>query len=273
MLDGFLLRMKKDFQTHILKEGVAAGFVLFDGKKTSCLLHHSDEATGIHYRLLPINRAIISELFSPKEMEFHLDLVRRHLKFPDGMRLMDRPPEYRGGKSVHFQRTETASHFGREIGLQYVHANIRYCEALAKAGRADELLDSLLIISPVAIADVVPNARPRQANLYFSSSDTDVYDRYEAAESMGELREGKVGALGGWRLYSSGAWHLHRVGHKPVVRHPPQLWPHCDRPGSTEIYEWCGALPRLEWQESAMDLPRYKANVRSNLRHCQRCAD
>ncbi|HEY6132216.1 MAG TPA: hypothetical protein VIV27_09360, partial [Halioglobus sp.] len=203
-LNTFLIRLKSDYRTHILRDGVTAGFVLFDGKKSSCLLHPSDAATGIHYRLLPINRAIISELFLPQEMEFHLDLVRRHLTFPDGVRLMDRPPQYRGGKSVHFQRAETAAHFGREIGLQYVHANIRYCEALAKAGRAEELLNSLQVISPVAIGEIVPNARPRQANLYFSSSDADVYDRYEAAERMGELKEGKVGALGGWRLYSSG---------------------------------------------------------------------
>ncbi len=117
---------------------------------------------------------------------------------------MDRPPEYTGGKSVHFQRAETASHFGREIGLQYVHAHIRYCEALAKVGRAEELLEGLLAISPVAIKDTVPNARPRQANLYFSSSDAEVYDRYEAAKSMDDLKSGHVGALGGWRLYSSG---------------------------------------------------------------------
>ncbi len=203
-LDAFVQRMKNDYRTHILKDGVTAGFVLFDGLKTSHMLHPSDTTTGIHYRLLPINRAILSELFTPAEMEFHLDLARRHLKFPDGMRLMDRAPEYRGGKAVHFQRAETAAHFGREIGLQYVHANIRYCEALAKVGRADELLEFLLIISPVALKEVVPNARPRQANLYFSSSDADVYTRYEAAARMGELKEGKVGALGGWRLYSSG---------------------------------------------------------------------
>jgi cellobiose phosphorylase len=169
------------------------------------MLHPSDHMTGIHYRLLPINRAILSELFTPAEMESHLTLAHRHLKFPDGMRLMDKAPEYRGGKTVHFQRAETAAHFGREIGLQYIHANIRYCEALAKVGRADELLECLMIISPVAIKDVVPNARPRQANLYFSSSDADVSTRYEAAARMDELKEGKVGALGGWRLYSSGS--------------------------------------------------------------------
>ncbi len=196
--------MKSDFRTHIIRDGVAAGFVLFEGDTSTPLLHPADEETGIHYRLLPINRAIISEQFSPQEVDFHLDLVHRHLKFPDGVRLMDRSPQYRGGISVHFQRAETAAHFGREIGLMYVHANIRYCEALAKAGRADELLEMLQVISPVATADVVPNAQPRQANLYFTSSDAQVYDRYEAAQRMDELKEGKVGALAGWRLYSSG---------------------------------------------------------------------
>jgi len=203
-LSAFLIRMFDDFQTHILKDGVAAGFVLFNGKGTTHMLHPSDQVNGIRYRLLPINRAIISELFTPEEKDLHLDLVDEHLKFPDGVRLMDRPPEYTGGKSVHFQRAETASHFGREIGLQYVHAHIRYCEALAKVGRADELLEGLLTVTPVAIQETVPNARPRQANLYFSSSDAEVYDRYEAAESMDKLKQGKVGALGGWRLYSSG---------------------------------------------------------------------
>jgi CRISPR-associated protein Csx3 len=203
-LARFLGRMHDDFRRHILKDGVAAGFVLFDRDETRHMLHPSDTENGIRYRLLPINRSIISELFDPAEKDDHLELVDRYLKFPDGVRLMDRPPEYTGGKSIHFQRAETASHFGREIGLQYVHAHIRYCEALAKVGRADELLEGLLTVSPVAIRDTVANARPRQANLYFSSSDADVYNRYEASLGMDELKKGHIGALGGWRLYSSG---------------------------------------------------------------------
>jgi cellobiose phosphorylase len=203
-LDRFLVRLRNDYCLHVIRDNVVAGFVLFDGQQTSALLHPSDDATGIHYRLLPINQGISSELFSPQQVENHLEIVRRHLLFPDGVRLMDRPAQYTGGQSVHFQRAETAANFGREIGLQYVHANIRHCEALAKVGRADELLELLLRISPVAIAEVVANAQPRQANLYFSSSDAQVYDRYEAAAGMEKLRTGKIGALAGWRLYSSG---------------------------------------------------------------------
>lgn len=202
-LDEFLEKMVADFRKHIIEDGVAAGFVFFAEDETTHMLHPSDKG-GMTCRLLSINRSIISELFTPEEKDVHLDLGARHLRFPDGMHLMDHPPAYTGGKSTRFQRAETASHFGREIGLQYVHAHIRYCEALAKVGRADELVDGLLQISPVAIKDTVPNARPRQSNLYFSSSDADVYDRYEAQRGMDELKKGQIGALGGWRLYSSG---------------------------------------------------------------------
>ena len=34
--------------------------------------------------------------------------------------------------STNFKRAEQAANFGREIGLQYVHAHIRYTEAMAK---------------------------------------------------------------------------------------------------------------------------------------------
>ncbi len=204
-LDTFVARMKSDFRTHIIRDGVAAGFVLFEGEKSIPLLHPTDEETGIHYRLLPINRAIISELFSPQEVEFHLDLVHRHLKFPDGVRLMDRSPQYRGGISVHFQRAETAAHFGREIGL---HVCAREHPLLRGAGqggtRRRTARDAAGDFTGGDRGDVVPNARPRQANLYFTSSDAQVYDRYEAAQRMDDLKAGKVGALAGWRLYSSG---------------------------------------------------------------------
>ena len=48
---------------------------------------------------------------------------------------------YHGGTSTLFRRAESAANFGREIGLQYVHAHIRYIEALARIGRPDEAFD------------------------------------------------------------------------------------------------------------------------------------
>jgi hypothetical protein len=61
----------------------------------------------------------------------HLRLIREHLLFPDGVRLIDRPVAYRGGPQTMFRRAESSSFFGREIGLMYVHAHLRYAEAMA----------------------------------------------------------------------------------------------------------------------------------------------
>ncbi len=203
-LDAFLKKMEEDIRTYIFKDGVAAGFVLINGGAPRYMLHPRDRETGIHYRLLPANRGMISQLFTPEEAEDHLAMIQKHLLFPDGAHLMDTIPAYRGGEATHFQRAETAACFGREVGMQYVHAHLRYCEALAQTGWAQELLDGLLTVSPVAIRETVPNARPRQANLYFSSSDADFFHRYEASDKYAELKEGRIPVSGGWRLYSSG---------------------------------------------------------------------
>jgi len=198
--------MQQDFRRWILRDGVVAGFVHFseDGRSARAMLHPEDKTTGIRYRLLPMTRGIISGIFTPEEAARHLALIRGPLSFPDGVRLMDRPAEYRGGLQRHFRRAETASNFGREIGLQYVHAHLRYLEALSALGKGRDLLEAMLQVNPIDLASSVPNAAPRQANAYFSSSDGDFPDRYEAMRRFDELRTGKVAAKGGWRIYSSG---------------------------------------------------------------------
>ncbi len=50
----------------------------------------------------------------------------------------------------------------------------------------------------------VPNARIRQSNMYFSSSEGAFDDRYAYARDFHLLKEGKIEVKGGWRLYSSG---------------------------------------------------------------------
>ncbi|HCM13995.1 MAG TPA: hypothetical protein DHW85_12555, partial [Lachnospiraceae bacterium] len=62
----------------------------------------------------------------------------------------------------YFKRAETAANFGREIGLQYVHAHIRFIESMAKLGKADETWDNLLKVIPIKIQTKVPNASARQ---------------------------------------------------------------------------------------------------------------
>ena len=53
----------------------------------------------------------------------------------------------------------------------YVHAHIRYLEAMAKIGEADRLYHGLKVINPILIQENVNNAITRQSNMYFSSSD------------------------------------------------------------------------------------------------------
>jgi cellobiose phosphorylase len=198
--------VRDDFRKHVLIDGQVAGFLLFDEGYTKAepLLHPMDARTGMSNRLIPMTRSIIAGLLTPAEAEHQMQRIAECLKFPDGVRLMDRPAPYQGGLETFFKRAESAANFGREIGLQYVHAHIRYAEALAKMGRADEFYAALLTICPVSIKETVPNAELRQANMYFSSSDGAFLNRADAAENYEKLRDGSIPVKGGWRLYSSG---------------------------------------------------------------------
>ncbi|MFH0909256.1 MAG: amylo-alpha-1,6-glucosidase [bacterium] len=204
-LDAMAADVRRDFNKIVVRDGIVSGFVIFEDNGTiRPLLHPDDKVTGIRYRLLPMTRGIISEIFTPEQAKKHLELIEKHLLFPDGARLMDRAAVYHDGLSKLFKRAETSAYFGREVSLQYVHAHIRYAEALAKVGRGQELLKALLTVNPVQVRETVPSAVARQSNTYFSSSDGDLADRYEAFARYGEIREGKVPLKGGWRVYSSG---------------------------------------------------------------------
>jgi 1,2-beta-oligoglucan phosphorylase len=197
--------IKADYQKYMLSQDVIPGFVYMENaNEPKLMLHPSDNTTGINYRLLPMTRSMIAELLTPEQAEQHLDVIMDKFYCPDGVRLMDKPAHYKGGVSTHFKRAEQASNFGREIGLQYVHAHIRFVEAMAKLGKSDEVWRGLEKINPVMIQETVPNAERRQSNAYFSSSDGDFKTRYEAQERFGELKEGKEKVKGGWRIYSSG---------------------------------------------------------------------
>ncbi|WP_415910844.1 GH36-type glycosyl hydrolase domain-containing protein [Oleiharenicola sp. Vm1] len=212
-LEALLARMRRDFAAQLMPGGTVAGFLIneADGAKRP-LLHPADTVTGIRYRLLPMTRSVLAELFTPEEARRHLAIVERDLKFTDGVRLMSEPAVYHGGLEKLFKRADTAANVGREIGLQYVHAHLRYAEAMAKVGDADRLWEALQVVNPVGLDQVVPRAVARQSNVYFSSSDADFADRVEAAARWPELRAGRVPVRGGWRLYSSGpGLFLHKV--------------------------------------------------------------
>ena len=165
--------MRADFNRHLVRDGTVAGYALFDAglAEPELLLHPSDTRTGLRYSLLPMTRSIIGGLFTEEQARHHLRLIREHLLFPDGVRLMDRPVAYHGGPERVFRRAESAAFFGREIGLMYVHAHLRYGEAMAVLGEAEALWEALQVVNPVSVAERVANASPRQRNAYFSSSD------------------------------------------------------------------------------------------------------
>jgi len=197
-------RIRADFDRYLVPDGVVAGLAYFGADGVEYLLHPRDQRTGVSYRLLPMTRGVISGVFDAVQAERHRVLIERHLTFPDGVRLMDQPMPYRGGVSTIFKRAESAAYFGREVGLKYVHAHIRYIEAMCRLGRADEAWAGLMAVCPIGLQEAVPNALPRQSNAYFSSSDADFADRDEASRGFGRLKSGRVGVKGGWRIYSSG---------------------------------------------------------------------
>jgi cellobiose phosphorylase len=151
-----------------------------------------------------MNRGVISGMFSKAEAERHLKVIEEELKGPDGARLMDTPLQYRGGPQTIFQRAESSTYFGREIGLMYVHEHLRYAESQARMGKPEAFLRALRQAIPVDYQEVVPQGDLRQSNCYYSSSDVMFRSRYEADARYGDVIAGKLSFKGGWRVYSSG---------------------------------------------------------------------
>ncbi len=201
--------VQADFQRLLVIDGVVTGYALFEageapGAAPQPLLHPRDMLTGVHYSLLPMIHAITEELLSPAQAAAHLHLIKAHLTGPDGARLFDRPMPYRGGPERLFQRAESCAFFGREIGVMYMHAHLRFAEALAHLGEAGGFFDALCKAHPIGLNARVPSASHRQANCYYSSSDAAFADRYQAQHDYGRIAAGTVALDGGWRIYSSG---------------------------------------------------------------------
>lgn len=205
-LEKMAAKMKTAFQEKLIVDGIPAGFVYIqpDGS-LDYMLHPRDTRTGIHYRLLPLTRSIISELADRAQADRNECIIEEKLTFPDGVRLMDHPARYQGGVCEFFQRAEQAANVGREISLQYVHAHIRFIQAMAKLGSSKKAWENLEKIIPAGIQACVKNAQLRQANAYFSSSEGDFKTRYEYQQEFERLRTGDIPVKAGWRIYSSGS--------------------------------------------------------------------
>ena len=198
--------VRTDFQRLLIPDGVLTGYAVFDGAAdVRYLLHPRDGVTGVRYSSLAMIHAILEDLLTADQTRAHLEIIQRELSGPDGVRLFDRPLPYHGGPQRVFQRAESATFFGREIGLMYMHAHLRYAQALAHVGLADEFFRALCQAAPVGVRAVVPTASLRQANCYYSSSDAAFADRYQARAQYERIRSGTIPLDGGWRVYSSGA--------------------------------------------------------------------
>jgi 1,2-beta-oligoglucan phosphorylase len=213
-LEAWAAAVQRDFQRLLLVDGVLTGYALFDesGSRAESgpdvfryLLHPRDQTTGVRYSVLAMIHAILEDMLTPEQAREHLALIERHLSGPDGVRLFDRPMPYHGGTQRFFQRAESATFFGREIGLMYMHAHLRYAQALAHMGEADRFFRALCHANPIGIRDIVPIASLRQANCYYSSSDAAFADRYQASAEYERVASGAIALDGGWRVYSSGA--------------------------------------------------------------------
>lgn len=192
-----------DIRRLLLPDGVAAGFATVEDGVVTPVIHPRDTTTGLSYRLIPLTRTVIAGAVDTEQAARHERLVREHLHFPDGVRLTNRPARFADGEVESFLRAEQAAFFGREVGLMYVHAHVRWVEALAALGRA-AVGEELLRLSPVGMRERVPSALPRQRTCYTSSSDATFPDRYAAAAGFDGLRTGDVPTADGWRVYSSG---------------------------------------------------------------------
>ena len=95
--------IKSDFNKYLVKDGIVAGYGLVEEDGSiSVLLHPSDTTTGIHYSILPMDRGMMSGIFTKEQAQHHQQLIEKHLKGPDGARLMDRPLKYKGGIQDYF---------------------------------------------------------------------------------------------------------------------------------------------------------------------------
>jgi cellobiose phosphorylase len=205
-LDALAAAVRKDFNRHLIRDGVVAGYGVFrpEGGEPELLLHPSDKQTGLAFSLLPMTQSMIGGMFTKVQARKHLSLIRKHLLYSDGARLMDKPIAYHGGPETFFQRAESAAFFGREIGLMYTHSHLRYGEAMSDIGEFAALWEALLVANPIAVTDGLPNASLRQRNAYFSSSDAAFNDRYQASNEWARVKADSIAVDGGWRVYSSG---------------------------------------------------------------------
>ncbi len=202
-LSRYLNTVKRALNKDALSHGVPCGFILRE-KRSKKLLHPTDKTSGIKYRLLSLTRTVLADVYEKEQNLTNVKVAMLKLLHPDGVRLMDKPIKYSGTSPKLFLRAEQATNVGREIGLMYSHAHLRFVQACAKCGFANAVSWGLNVISPISIRRAVANAEVRQANCYFSSADANFNTREQFSKHFDKVKSGDVSSRGGWRIYSSG---------------------------------------------------------------------
>ncbi|MDO5735548.1 MAG: hypothetical protein Q4P15_03645 [Propionibacteriaceae bacterium] len=188
----------------LLRDGELAGYAIVSEGGVELLVHPSDHRTGLTHGSLQMIHALADELLTPQEARDHVAIIDEHLDGPAGIYLFDTPVAYHGGETHMFLRAEAATFWGREIGLMYTHAHLRWVEALLRLGEAERAWRALQLVVPQTLGDTVPGAAPRQSNCYYSSVDARFSDRYDAEARAAQLFNPAFDFEGGWRVYSSG---------------------------------------------------------------------
>ena len=193
--DALAAGMRADFNRHLIRDGVVAGYALFDpdGAETELLLHPSDTRTGLAYSLLPMTQGIIGGLFDrgrgapPSRPDPRAPALsrRRAADGPAGrLPRRDRahlPPRRIGGL---FRPRDRPHVRPRPPALRRGAGGAR--RGATRSGRRCGREPDRASPRPSR------NASLRQRNAYFSSSDAAFPDRYRASAEWDRVRDGTV---------------------------------------------------------------------------------
>lgn len=189
---------------HLLIDGELAGYAIIRDSSIEPLVHPRDHRTGLAHGSLQIIHALADELLTLEEAEDHIRIIDEHLNSPTGILLFNTPVKYHGGEMHIFVRAEASAYWGREIGLMYTHAHLRWVEALLRLGYPERAWTMLQLVVPIGLGEAVAGANPLQSNCYYSSIDAKFPDRGDADARADRLLDATFGFEGGWRVYSSG---------------------------------------------------------------------
>ena len=143
--DATAAAMRKDFNRFLVRDGVVAGYGVFapEGGRAGIVASPERFADRPLFLAAADDAGNYRRDLTRAESRRCLGLIRKHLLYSDGARLMEKPIAYHGGPEKIFRRAESAAFFGREIGLMYTHSHLRYAEAMSDLGEAEALWEAL----------------------------------------------------------------------------------------------------------------------------------